>query len=168
MKRLLTLGLLLVSTASMAQTTVPNRPSDLPAGHWAAPAVENLYRLGILRGYPDGTFKGSRPVSRFELASVLDAFMAERQAVVRTLSDRISGLSPQRTDLGENAAQLGRLRAQLDTLRADVAVLRTQAEDVKGLNESFSDLGEKLKKLRGEVDALRGDLGKTGGRIGGR
>lgn len=34
------------------------RFSDVPEGHWADEAIHNLRKLGILRGYPDNTFKG--------------------------------------------------------------------------------------------------------------
>ncbi len=32
---------------------------DVPSGHWAAEAVRELKDLGILRGYPGGSFKGN-------------------------------------------------------------------------------------------------------------
>jgi hypothetical protein len=32
---------------------------DVPAGHWAQPAVDNLRQKSILLGYPDGTFRGT-------------------------------------------------------------------------------------------------------------
>jgi len=31
---------------------------DVPTGHWAAGATQNLRSLGILHGYPDGQFRG--------------------------------------------------------------------------------------------------------------
>ena len=48
--------------------------SDVPADHWAADAVRELAGEGILKGYPDGTFKGDQPVTRFELAVALARF----------------------------------------------------------------------------------------------
>jgi len=32
--------------------------SDVPTGHWAAEATQNLRSLGILHGYPDGKLRG--------------------------------------------------------------------------------------------------------------
>jgi hypothetical protein len=34
------------------------RFSDVPKGHWADEAIHNMRELGILRGYPDNTFRG--------------------------------------------------------------------------------------------------------------
>lgn len=61
---------LLLSLAS-AQGEDPSIPKDLPPGHWAEEAVRYLMDKGYLLGYPDGTFRGDKPVSRYELAVVL-------------------------------------------------------------------------------------------------
>lgn len=44
---------------------------DVPDSHWAAPAVYKLVNLGITKGFPDGTFRGLRTITRYELASFL-------------------------------------------------------------------------------------------------
>ncbi len=41
---------------------------DLPDDHWASDAVAELAAKGLVEGYPDGTFKGDRSASRWELA----------------------------------------------------------------------------------------------------
>ena len=41
---------------------------DMPKNHWAASSVNDLVRLGVTKGYPDGTFRGSKPVTRYETA----------------------------------------------------------------------------------------------------
>ena len=43
-------------------------PKDVPITHWAYDAVRELARLGIIEGYPDGTFKGKQPMTRYEFA----------------------------------------------------------------------------------------------------
>lgn len=35
------------------------RFSDVPVGHWADEAIHKMRMLGIVRGYPDNTFRGS-------------------------------------------------------------------------------------------------------------
>ncbi len=50
-----------------------NAPSfkDIPAEHWASEAVAAVQKAGIMRGYPDATFKGDKCVTRYELAAAL-------------------------------------------------------------------------------------------------
>lgn len=43
---------------------------DVPKEHWAGESVERASKLGLLKGYPDGTFKPDQPVSRAETATI--------------------------------------------------------------------------------------------------
>lgn len=47
---------------------------DLPDGHWASDAVYSLIKAGVTSGYPDGTYRGGQPMSRYEIASLLSRF----------------------------------------------------------------------------------------------
>ncbi len=44
---------------------------DVPQGHWAYEYVRRLMELGVLEGYPDGRFRGSQPLTRYEFAVAL-------------------------------------------------------------------------------------------------
>ena len=76
-KRLLALTLTLalgMSTATaMAAEAEESAPlseeafNDVPEGHWAYSALEVLSKDGVLEGYPDGSFKGDEPMTRYEL-----------------------------------------------------------------------------------------------------
>jgi hypothetical protein len=41
-------------------------------GHWAEKAIRRCIERGLLKGYPDGSFGPDRPVTRAELAVILD------------------------------------------------------------------------------------------------
>ena len=58
---------------------------DVPKNHWAYEYVSNLKGNGVLTGYPDGEFKGDRPMTRYEFATMLYKAMLEGA----TLSDKI-------------------------------------------------------------------------------
>ena len=49
--------------------------SDVPKDHWASEYVQALADEGIVKGYPDGTFRGDKPITRYELAAVLASFV---------------------------------------------------------------------------------------------
>ena len=44
---------------------------DIEKNHWAYEAVEELAKQGLLEGYPDGTFRGDRMMTRYEFAEVV-------------------------------------------------------------------------------------------------
>lgn len=44
---------------------------DVAQNHWAYEYVAQLAGNGIIKGYPDGTFDGSRPMTRYEFAAML-------------------------------------------------------------------------------------------------
>jgi len=44
---------------------------DMPDDHWAASAVYDLVNRGVTNGFPDGTFRGNKKLSRYETAVFL-------------------------------------------------------------------------------------------------
>jgi len=55
---------------------------DVPSDHWAAGFVDKARSLGLIQGYPDGTFRGNERVTRYELAAIL-ARLAESGGIAR-------------------------------------------------------------------------------------
>jgi opacity protein-like surface antigen len=49
---------------------------DVPLNHWAYDAIGQLAAQGVLSGYPDGTYKGKQPTTRYEMASALARALA--------------------------------------------------------------------------------------------
>ncbi|MCX8059131.1 MAG: S-layer homology domain-containing protein [Spirochaetes bacterium] len=45
--------------------------SDVPPDHWAYQALVYLFSLNIVQGYKDGTFKGDRNITRYEMALII-------------------------------------------------------------------------------------------------
>ena len=72
--------LAVVAAASLVAVAAPafaaNPFSDVPMNHWAYDAVEQLSAKGILEGYPNGTFKGNRAMTRYEIATMVARMMA--------------------------------------------------------------------------------------------
>lgn len=48
------------------------QPVDDVTGHWAEKSIRRCIERGLLRGYPDGSFQPDKPVTRAELAVILD------------------------------------------------------------------------------------------------
>lgn len=49
----------------------PEMKDDI-TGHWAEREIRSAIERGLLRGYPDGSFQPDKPVTRAELAVILD------------------------------------------------------------------------------------------------
>lgn len=57
----------------------PEEPAavDDITGHWAEKAIRRCVDRGLLHGYPDGSFQPDKPVTRVELAVILDRLNKE-------------------------------------------------------------------------------------------
>lgn len=78
------------TTATTTNTTV-NAFSDVPANNWAYGAVNRLAQDGVVTGYPDGTFKGDKTMTRYEMAQIIGKAMhqtmtADQKAIVDKLA----------------------------------------------------------------------------------
>ena len=77
MKKILALVAVVALVAFAAPAFAAANPfMDVPMNHWAYDAIGQLAGHGILSGYPDGTYKGNRPTTRYEMASALARMLA--------------------------------------------------------------------------------------------
>ena len=67
----------LLQSGAQAQAGGPF--ADVPQGHWAYDAVNDLAKRGIFTGYPDGTFSGKRALTRYEFAVAIQRLLQELQ-----------------------------------------------------------------------------------------
>jgi hypothetical protein len=80
--------------AGAAMTASAANPfSDVESNSWAYEAVASLSDRNIIEGYPDGTFRGNKHITRYELAQITarllakkDSLTAEQQSIVDKLS----------------------------------------------------------------------------------
>ena len=93
------LSAVLAATAMLGVTTAfaANPFSDVTPDSWAYQSVSQLANAGIINGYPDGTFKGQKDITRFEMAQMIakamanqDRANAEQQAMINRLADEFS------------------------------------------------------------------------------
>ena len=72
MKKRMILAVVAAMSLSVAGTALANNPfSDVPQGHWAYDAISQLEKDGLITGYGDGTYRGDRAMSRYEMATVV-------------------------------------------------------------------------------------------------
>jgi hypothetical protein len=99
--------------------------SDVPSGHWAAdPVSRAVNQLRIVRGYPDGTFRGDEKVSRYETITYLNNLSLTMEALV---DQKLTGLNVPTGAV--SARTLVDLRNELDALKTEVADLQGRDPD---------------------------------------
>ena len=62
---------------------------DIEENHWAYVAVDDMTKRGLLVGYPDGTFKGDRAVTRYEFAEVIHRAIEKAKELGQTVDSRL-------------------------------------------------------------------------------
>jgi len=94
MKKTMVAALAAALTIGAASTTfaAANPFSDVPRDHWAYDAVTQLAADGVVEGYGDGTYRGDRNITRFEMAQMVAKAMAKENVPVsdKALIDRLA------------------------------------------------------------------------------
>lgn len=65
---------LLKDDVRMQNLTKDNAYSDVPDTAWYSTAVSTLSKMGVISGYPDGTFRPNAPITRAEFAAMIARF----------------------------------------------------------------------------------------------
>ena len=103
--------------------------SDLPAGHWAYGAVAKLAAAGVVDGYPDGTFKGDKTMTRYEMAQIVAKALAKGaigadDKLVSEFADELDNLGVRVAKLEKNADNVkitGNIRTHYKNTTGDLA-----------------------------------------------
>ena len=69
--------------------TTSNAYSDVAYGKWYNNPISTMSALGIITGYPDGTFKPNKPITRAEFAAIAARFDETQSGKSATFSDVI-------------------------------------------------------------------------------
>lgn len=129
-------------TSSMGQVTSVSQFSDVQPTDWAFQALQSLVeRYGCIAGYPNGTYRGNRALTRYEFAAGLNACLDRVNELIATATANIV--------TKEDLATLQRLQeefsAELATLRGRVDAVEARTAEIEA--NQFSTTA----KLKGEV-----------------
>jgi hypothetical protein len=122
--------------------------ADVPAGHWAYDAVSQLVKDGLIVGYPDGQFKGNRPMTRYEAA------VLTYRAVDQIEAQITAGKAVNQADIDAVKKLIAAFGKELKDVEAHVAALQ---KTVDGHTKSLSDL-----KAEADATQLRVNQGRIG------
>ncbi len=139
MKKTLVSALATALVVGAASTTfaAANPFSDVPRDHWAYDAVTQLAADGIVEGYGDGTYRGDRNITRYEMAQMVAKAMAKENMPVsdRALVDRLAA---------EFADELNNLGVRVSNLEKHADMVKWEGK-LEYTYTSLRNEGEKRK-----------------------
>jgi hypothetical protein len=137
--------------ACAAMTVSAANPfTDVSADDWAYQAVASLSDEGVIDGYPDGTFRGDKHVTRYEIAQIVARLMAKEDTLNASQKETLAKLSSQYAnelkDLGVRIAELEKKRGATDL----ITELRVQSIDrydnvFKGNVQKHNELSTRVR-----------------------
>ncbi len=113
MKKILAIAAAAALTAGVSAFAA-NPFSDVTPDDWAYQAVSDLSDQGVVEGYPDGTFKGERNVTRYEIAQIVARLMAKEDQLNAEQQATLNKLA------GEYADELANLGVRVSNLEKKV------------------------------------------------
>ncbi|MBE9206754.1 iron uptake porin [Nostoc sp. LEGE 06077] len=115
---------------SMGQVTSVSQFSDVQPTDWAFQALQSLVeRYGCIAGYPNGTYRGNRALTRYEFAAGLNACLDRVNELIATATADLvtkEDLATLQRLQEEFSAELATLRGRVDALEARTAKLEAQ------------------------------------------
>jgi|GEM_PF-3463835 len=132
---------LMIAALPLGAGAQVNPFSDVRADHWAYDAIIKLAAVGLVEGYPDGTFGGDRTFTRYEMAMVFARLLARLEALI---DQKIAEGIDVKTE--ELARQIAAVHEELS----------------KRIADNYDDLLARIRALELELGDLEAALGITG------
>lgn len=138
-----------VACAARAQETV----RDVPVGHWAYSAVQDLAGKGLIKGYPpDDHFFGDRTVTRYEMATIV-------HRVLRFVEDKLAAVSGRRGSPAPASAvldttALDEVRRLVNEFKIELTVIGADLQKVK---DQIGEFRQELTAVKATADKAAAD-----------
>lgn len=158
-KKALVAAVLAATTLTATSAFAAQNPfKDVPSDHWAYDAIAMLAQDGILEGYGDGTFNGTKAMNRYEMAEIVSKVVAKYDTARPADKGAIKKLEK------EFAGELKDMDVRLSQVESDVASLKNgmkwfgdvrmrtftnkSLENVKGNAANNNDKKNHLNEMR--------------------
>jgi hypothetical protein len=148
---------------SSTEKSVQSEPfKDVPADHWAYQAVENLRQKGVLKGYPDGSLRGKRTITRYEAAVALDRALHLPQPLLGppgAMGPR--GEQGEKGPKGEPGPQGPKgmppveVSRFMEALKESMSELRSLKDNLKAVDTKTDQLGARVEKVKRNASPFR-------------
>ena len=139
-----------------ASIVAVNELADIEGNEWAYQAVQELVeKYDVLEGYPDGTYQGHEPTTRFELAAAvydLATYFSDEIALDRDDLAKLAKL------LDAFSTDIKAIQNRVDKLEAKVSVVEAKTQSLEGKVASHDTLLQEHAKRLAYVERRKGFL----------
>jgi hypothetical protein len=130
-------GLTVFSAPAKAEVTfesmLTENGGDLDRTHWAATAIQELVdKYKVMSGFPDKKFRGSKTLSRYEMAAAL-------YQVMKYVDEKVANVKPEEVDLSNYATK--------DDLKQIAALQMEFKKELDMLKEGHMELAKRVDML---------------------
>jgi len=165
-KFLLTILVALVAGGMVSAQSFP----DIPMGHWAGDAVEEIADLGIVIGFPDGTFRGNEAFTRYQSALVISRLLAVIDANMEAELGALRGaMQSMAADMAAQGVRLAAAESAIaaisDTLDVHAGLVGANADAIAANAAAIGEINETLDVHAGLVGANADAIAANAGRI---
>ena len=138
---------------SMNQVNSVSEFSDVSPDDWAYEALRNLVeRYGCIEGYPDGSFRGNRALTRYEFAAGLNSCLQQIERLIAAEGKEGGGQQVAPEDLET-------LERLVQEFQAELATLGTRVDNIEARTETLEENQfSTTTKLNGEVIFALSDI----------
>ena len=146
---------LLTDETRTANMTKSNGYNDVKDGDWFCCAVSTLSKMGIIKGYGDGSFKPNDPISRAEFAAIAARFDPDGDKTPATFSDVTSHWAKDEISIAANHGWIkgyedGSFKPDQKITRAETMTLVNRV--LNRLPETKDDLHKDMKTWVDNMD----------------
>ena len=146
---------LLTDETRTANMTKSNSYNDVKDGDWFCCAVSTLSKMGIIKGYEDGSFKPNDPISRAEFAAIAARFDPDGDKTPATFADVTSHWAKDEISIAANHGWIkgyedGSFKPDQKITRAETMTLVNRV--LNRLPETKDDLHKDMKTWVDNMD----------------
>lgn len=165
MKRYMPIALVAILVLALAVPVAAGPFADVPENHWAYEAVKQLAAYGLVEGFPDGTFKGAEPMTRYQMAMVIARLLVSLDGQIKAAMEAArAGVTPAPAPAAP--AEPGVIEKETVTVEKPViekvieqtVVEKLKTEELDALTARVAGVEDRVTNVEGAVDAVSGKV----------
>lgn len=135
-------------TAAAFSASAANPFADVEESSWGYQAVCRLSEEGVVAGYPDGTFRGDKNVTRYEMAEIVGKLLAARERLTAEQQETVDRLAKEYAaelqNLGVRVSELEKKKGNINFL-TEIRVQGIDRYDNVYTGDKHYELGTRIR-----------------------